>query len=60
MITNILNEFKNWSFIKAYSFEKKDYVDVITFDSYYAWNEQIWDSIYDIRKNVFKNMDMNN
>lgn len=45
-----LNEFENWSFTKAYSFEKKDYVDIITFDSCYAWNEQIWDSIYEIRK----------
>lgn len=45
-----LNEFENWSFTKVYSFEKKDYVDIITFNSNYAWNEQIWDSIYDIRK----------
>ena len=45
-----LNEFEDWSFTKAYSFEKKNYVDIITFNSCYAWNEQIWDSIYDIRK----------
>lgn len=45
-----LNEFEHWLFTKVYSFEKKDYVDIITFYSHFAWNEQIWDSIYEIRK----------
>lgn len=41
-----LNEFDNWTFIKSYSFEKKNYVDIIVFRSDFAWNEQIWKSIY--------------
>lgn len=49
-----LSEFTDWSFTKAYSFEKKDYVDIITFNSRFAWNEQVWDSIYKIRKNCIQ------
>ena len=45
-----LNEFEYWTFTKVYSFEKKDYIDIITFKSNFAWNEQIWKSIYEIRK----------
>jgi len=45
-----LNEFNSWAFTKAYSFEKKNYVDIITFKSNFAWNEEIWRSIYEIRK----------
>lgn len=45
-----LNEFKDWSFTKVYSFEKNTYIDIITFNSIFAWNEQIWESIYEIRK----------
>lgn len=45
-----LNEFKNWRFTKAYSFENHKIIDVITFESLYAWNEQIYESLQDIRK----------
>lgn len=45
-----LNEFNNWSFTKVYSFEKNDFINIITFESNFAWNEQIWKSLYEIRK----------
>ena len=45
-----LNEFNNWQFSKVYSFEQHKVITVITFESGYAWNEQIIESLMDIRK----------
>lgn len=45
-----LNEFNNWQFSKVYSFEHHKVITIITFESGYAWNEQIVESLMDIRK----------
>lgn len=49
-----LNEFNNWQFSEVYSFEKHKIITVITFESYCAFNEQIVDSLMDIRQKCIK------